>query len=202
MIYPNTKVTAAQTVTRQVTASEAAVLRFIYQNRAAHSCELTRAEDIVLGLLQAGMLHCRTTRIGQIICLSPQGNIQISRPEMRVISPAVSINTVYHRAALKLAMERGFQIHHFFSPLYSQITDGQMIHRMVLNAAMGGPSGTTLIHSVLDMKKNRENGYVIVVSSDIERYDHHLKLQPMLRAWKLTPLQLSDLLNCNNLMLP
>lgn len=202
MIYPNTKVTAAQTVTRQVTASEAAVLRFIYEKRAVHSYELTRAEEIVLHLLQTGMLHCRTTRIGQIICLSPQGNVQINQSEMRVISPTVSINTVYHRAALKLAMERGFQIHHFFSPLYSQITDGQMTHRMVLNAAMGGPSGNTLIRFVLDMKKNRQNGYVIVVSSDIERYDHHLKLQPMLRAWKLTPLQIPDLLTCNNLVLP
>lgn len=194
MIYPNTKATVAQVVTRQVTAPEAAVLHFVYRHRAVHACELNGYEEITFRLLNAGLLHCRTTRIGQVICMTPQGNVQINQSEMRVIAPSASMNVVYHRAALRLARERGYGLYQFLTPILSHITDGSTIHWMIINATMHGPSGATVLRAVLDMQKQSRNGYVVIVADDVNRYSYHLKMQPRARAWELQTKNLSQYL--------
>lgn len=185
MIYPNTKVTAAQTVTRQVTASEAAVLRFVLNNRAAHACELTGQEEIVRRLLALGLLHCRTTRIGQIICMSPQGNVQMNQPEMRLVAPSVSANIVYHRAATNMAQENGYQFHSYINAQTSLLVGGQMRHLMLINANTSGPSSDTIKRSVYYLETHRIWGNMIIVTDDIERYNYHVKRQQRLVIWKM-----------------
>ncbi|MFC6663631.1 hypothetical protein [Deinococcus multiflagellatus] len=157
MTLPLTTLSAARPVTRAVTPAEAAVLAAVHVARAVYAGHLTDLAS-VRSLLALGALHCRDTRVGQVVTLSPTGYVLVGQSEHRRTSTSVATNLVYHRAALQLAAARHWTVTVTHSALWSEVTDGERVWWLLTNASSGGPTPATLKTKLAALNAARHRG--------------------------------------------